>query len=302
MRKNHQAPRSIFDGPARRYAALLLMAIRDGQVSDWKTLLEFQTRNGLALVTWGTQSVGQPPSVAALLRNIESANLIELDGDDIDRTVWVRKDNERQSPDAKFVYDPHDLDPDHELSSPKALKTLNIRMTLSPWWYKMQDALGISLKSLAAMQDSRAVIVTPEVFPEQRRKQNYADVFVLMPFRDDMRPIFVDHIAPVCKRQHFSVARADDFFTAHEVMADVWGAIKNAKIIIADCTSRNPNVFYEMGISHVLGKSVIILSQKEKDVPFDIRHIRYIRYVYTPPGMKKLEVALEKTLASLMDQ
>ena len=57
-------------------------------------------------------------------------------------------------------------------------------------------------------------------------------------------------------------------------MADVWGAIKGAKVIVADCTDRDPNVFYEIGIAHVIGKPVILLSQTPEDVPFDVSQTR----------------------------
>jgi hypothetical protein len=93
-----------------------------------------------------------------------------------------------------------------------------------------------------------------------------------MPLCIELKPVFDDHIKPVCERLSRSVSRADDFSNAQAIMADVWGAIKNAKVIIADCTGRNPNVFYEMGIAHTLGKQVL-LSQKTEDFPFDVRHI-----------------------------
>jgi nucleoside 2-deoxyribosyltransferase len=44
-------------------------------------------------------------------------------------------------------------------------------------------------------------------------------------------------------------------------MQDVWNHINKARIIIADLTTRNPNVFYEVGIAHALGKDVILLTQ-----------------------------------------
>lgn len=80
-------------------------------------------------------------------------------------------------------------------------------------------------------------------------------------------------------------------------MHDIWSAIFLADWIIADCTGRNPNVFYEIGIAHTVGKRVILITQDEKDVPFDVRHIRYFNYTFTPRGMKKLEESLTSTLS-----
>ncbi len=83
-----------------------------------------------------------------------------------------------------------------------------------------------------------------------------------------------------------TVARADDFYTNQAVMQDVWSAIVNAKMVIGDCSGRNPNVFYEIGISHTLGRPTVLISQSVDDIPFDVRYVRSIVYQYTPPGMK----------------
>ena len=68
-------------------------------------------------------------------------------------------------------------------------------------------------------------------------------------------------------------------------MADVWRGIYGPRLVIADCTGKNPNLFYEIGMAHTIGKPVILITQKQQDVPFDLQATRYIRYQYTPPGM-----------------
>ena len=85
-------------------------------------------------------------------------------------------------------------------------------------------------------------------------------------------------------------------------MGDVWTAICRSRIIIADCTGRNPNVFYEIGIAHTVGKPVILIAQNSKDVPFDLRHIRYIPYEYTPVGIKRFESVLANTIQTELDR
>jgi nucleoside 2-deoxyribosyltransferase len=54
--------------------------------------------------------------------------------------------------------------------------------------------------------------------------------------------------------------------------------INQAAFIIADVTGRNPNVMYELGIAHTLGKPVIIITQEINKIPFDFKHLRH--YVY----------------------
>lgn len=91
-------------------------------------------------------------------------------------------------------------------------------------------------------------------------------------------------------------SRADDFFTTESIIYDIWSAIYKAKIVIADCTNRNTNVFYEIGMAHTLGRQVILISQTIDDIPFDLRHLRAIIYEYTLRGIEKFEIALRKTI------
>jgi len=127
------------------------------------------------------------------------------------------------------------------------------------------------------------------------------DVFVLMPFKADMLPVYEDHVKPTCASMGLTVRRADDFFTAHSVVQDIWKAIVSARLIVADCTDRNPNVFYEIGLAHTIGKPTILLTQKSEDVPFDLRHLRYIAYQLTPRGMKEFEKTFTETLRNVLD-
>jgi hypothetical protein len=73
--------------------------------------------------------------------------------------------------------------------------------------------------------------------------------------------------------------RADDFWEHQAVIQDIVNLIARSRIVICDCSGRNPNVFYEAGIAHTLGKEVILITQNENDIPFDLRHLRYIRYL-----------------------
>ena len=82
-------------------------------------------------------------------------------------------------------------------------------------------------------------------------------------------------------------------------MNDIWSLINNADIIICDCTGKNPNVFYELGLAHAIGKNVICITQNTEDIPFDIKHIRYIKYEYNPRGMTKFEKTLGQYIASI---
>jgi hypothetical protein len=121
-----------------------------------------------------------------------------------------------------------------------------------------------------------------------------------MPFEKDKRPIYEDHLMGCAKRLNLSCGRADDFFSTNAIMHDVWSGICRSRLIVADCTGRNPNVFYEIGIAHTLDKPTILISQSLDDVPFDLRHRRVFLYEFTPRGMVKFEKEFEKTVSAVL--
>jgi hypothetical protein len=131
-------------------------------------------------------------------------------------------------------------------------------------------------------------------------QQFQCDVFMVMPFKKELTSVYVDHIKPVVTNMGFTIKRGDDPFSEHDIMRDIWSLTCNARIIIADCTGRNPNVFYEMGIAHTLGKLLIPITQETEDIPFDIRGLRYIQYESSPGGLKQLEKDLEAVIQNLI--
>jgi hypothetical protein len=98
-----------------------------------------------------------------------------------------------------------------------------------------------------------------------------------MPFAVEFDPTY-KAIAACCRSLGLSAKRADDLFRASQVINDVWSLIVSAEIIICDCTYKNPNVFYELGIAHTLGKRVVLITQNADDIPFDLRQWRHLVY------------------------
>src|SRR5262249_5677881 len=108
-------------------------------------------------------------------------------------------------------------------------------------------------------------------------------------------------IRTVGSAMRLRVERADEIHSTKAVMDDIWSGICNAGVVVADCTGRNPNVFYELGIAHAVGREVVLLTQDSTEVPFDIGHMRHIQYRATPSGFKKLRIDLRKTLTTIRD-
>ena len=115
---------------------------------------------------------------------------------------------------------------------------------------------------------------------------------MLSPFTPELKAVFDDHIRPVAESLGMSAARADDFFSAGSVVQAIWSALHYAEVIVADCTDRNANVFYEIGIAHALGRETILVTQRMEDIPFDLRHLRVIVYNPSAHGMSEFRETL----------
>jgi hypothetical protein len=76
--------------------------------------------------------------------------------------------------------------------------------------------------------------------------------------------------------------------------------VDRSRVVVCDCTGRNPNVFYETGIAHTLGREVILITQNEHDIPFDLRHLRHIRYLDNTEGRGALTEALQARMQTIL--
>jgi len=79
--------------------------------------------------------------------------------------------------------------------------------------------------------------------------------------------------------QGFKCELSVDNAAPGDIMNRVWRDIRKSDVILADLTTQNPNVFYEMGLAHALGKTIIMIKQKESvAVPFDVSNHKYFEY------------------------
>jgi hypothetical protein len=108
------------------------------------------------------------------------------------------------------------------------------------------------------------------------------NVFVLMPFDDQSNAIYYNVLKPVIESFGYSVSKADEDLRTGIVIEQIRESIKNAALVVADVSGKNPNVFYELGHAHGVEKNVLIITNDKNDVPFDISHVRYFEYSYDP--------------------
>lgn len=116
--------------------------------------------------------------------------------------------------------------------------------------------------------------------------------FVLMPFAAEFQLVYADAIKPAMTRLGWDCRRADEIYEPREIINIICQEIHRSRLVIADLTGRNPNVFYELGYAHAAGKNTLLLAQSIADVPFDLRHRQLIEYAQTEDGLSSLGEAL----------
>jgi hypothetical protein len=141
------------------------------------------------------------------------------------------------------------------------------------------------------------------IVPEKVSKSASGETcFVMMPFADPLGSYYEKIYVPAIKKAKLIPLRADaDIFGTGKIIDQIWQGINSASVLVAELTTRNPNVFYELGLAHALNKPVVLVSRGEDDVPFDLQHIRVIYYDVNDPfwGEKLVDKISENILSAI---
>lgn len=115
--------------------------------------------------------------------------------------------------------------------------------------------------------------------------------FVLMPFDPTFDDAYQLAIRPACEAAGAYAERVDQQIFSGNIMERVYNQIAKADVIVADMSGRNANVFYEVGYAHALGKTTILITGSEADIPFDLRQYPHIIY---GESLSSLKTELER--------
>jgi len=144
-----------------------------------------------------------------------------------------------------------------------------------------------------------AIEVNPTVFRVPVAPAEADLVSVMMPFREEFAPVY-SALGRSCTQVRLRCQNANEIWDENEVIQDIFSLIYRSRFVICDFSGRNPNVFYEAGIAHTLGRVVIPIVQSEADVPFDLQHHRYLHYRPDEQGLGELEAAVTSRLRTLL--
>lgn len=141
--------------------------------------------------------------------------------------------------------------------------------------------------------------IKPTIFKLSDEPIDAKLVTVMMPFDAGFNGVF-SALQSAVSATNMRCLRADDIWDDDVIIQDVVKLIGTARVVICDLTGKNANVFYEAGIAHTLGQDVILIAQHESDIPFDLRHIRYIKYLPNGEGLSELAEKVSRRLKSLV--
>jgi hypothetical protein len=147
-------------------------------------------------------------------------------------------------------------------------------------------------------EGGRRIVFSPLEFKVPTKLPSSDLISVMMPFGAATLDTYKS-IKEAAEDAGFSCKRADDMWESSTVIQDVFSLIYDSYIVVCDFSGKNPNVFYEAGIAHTLGKHVVPITQHLDDIPFDLSHHRHAKYLDNKEGRSKLKAELTRRFQTL---
>jgi hypothetical protein len=145
-------------------------------------------------------------------------------------------------------------------------------LTLSPGVYELIDMLESQLRSMPKPDLAFGFPISAAIRAPGKTRPAFLAISYAPPF--DLVKLAVKEAATLAR---FECEVTGDLDAAGVIMDQVWQGIRGADAVVADITGKNPNVFYEIGLAHALGKEVILISP-DPEAPFDVRSSRRVTY------------------------
>ena len=135
-------------------------------------------------------------------------------------------------------------------------------------------------------------IVAHRRWPGADMRVDYPQAFVIMPFSQPWSDaVLKEFIEPAVLDGGFTAVRGDQIIRTGDLTKNILAELLTCGLAVADVTAPNPNVFYEVGLCHALGKDVLLLKQQGAALPADFGGAHY--YEYDPGDLPRHKVALE---------
>ncbi|MGB5286892.1 MAG: TRAFs-binding domain-containing protein [Ignavibacteriaceae bacterium] len=137
--------------------------------------------------------------------------------------------------------------------------------------------------------------------------------FVLMPFGKkqnlagsiiDFDSVYNDLFAPAINKAGLEPLRADEEMTGGIIHKPMYERLILCEYAIADLTTANANVFYELGIRHAVRPSstLLLFAEGGGQLPFDVAPLRAVPYRLSAEGKPTDLINTKKLLIDLLNE
>jgi hypothetical protein len=139
-------------------------------------------------------------------------------------------------------------------------------------------------------------------FADAAVRKEPGTAFVIMKLSNGYQNLYSEVIQDAVKEFGLLAVYAGDLFGPGVILEEIVQNIVESKIVIAEITEPNENVFYELGYAHALRKPTIILAEEGKKLPFDVSGYRCLFYNNSIAGKRKVEEGLKRYLRAILQE
>jgi len=113
-----------------------------------------------------------------------------------------------------------------------------------------------------------------------------------MPYSEPFNGYYKDIIRPAIEEADLKPLRGDEIEKPGAIVNQIWNELQKAAICVADLSTGNENVMYELGLAHARRIPVVQIVNENSELPFDLRNCRHIFY---NPGQQKWKQKLRSS-------
>jgi hypothetical protein len=137
---------------------------------------------------------------------------------------------------------------------------------------------------------------------QQRKTEKNIDCFIIMPISTQkgyeeghFTLVYEDIVKPSVEAANMSPYRADETKNTNLIQLDILRRVIETPIAVCDMSSKNPNVFYELGMRQAFDMPTVLIKDNITEAPFDISGLRYVTYNKEMKHRDVLKVVSELT-------
>lgn len=159
-------------------------------------------------------------------------------------------------------------------------------------WAKQKNDLEVKGSSTPSQKTGQVPAPPP-------RSAGKKFIFAAMPFAPEFEDTFLAAMVPAAKTLGMECHRVDFEHFNGDIVEHIRMKIRGSTAVIADLSHAKPNVLYEAGFAHALGKPTIHVSSTAlTDLPFDVRNWNTL--AYKAGQTTKLKAPLRKQLRAAL--